>query len=101
MKLFRLPKRDLGRFEEDTLLLKIIRAVLILLLFGAVCYGVWLNSQKQEALRRKSAPSYFDKSGSLMEDQQKIAAGYREKSGGQPCSAIAGDLSRSLPRKTA
>jgi hypothetical protein len=65
MKLFRLPKRDPGRFAEDPPLLKALRCILLVLLFGGVVFGVWLNSQKQAALREKSAPARMDRLGSL------------------------------------
>ncbi|MDR2488084.1 MAG: hypothetical protein LBD42_01050 [Desulfovibrio sp.] len=72
MKLFRLPKRDPGRFAEDTPLLKIVRYILIILLFGGVGLGVWLNGQKRAALRAKPVPELIDKRGSLPECPRNI-----------------------------
>ena len=79
MRLFRLPKRDPGRFEQDPPWLKILRYILLVLLFGAVGFGVWLNAQRQAAMLTKSAPSVIDKTGSLSDEQQKQLATYTEK----------------------
>lgn len=79
MRLFRLPKRDPGRFEEDPPWLKLLRYVLLVLLFGAVGFGFWLNAQRQAAMLTKPAPPVIDKTGSLPGEQQKQLATYTEK----------------------
>ena len=79
MRLFRLPKRDPGRFEQDPPWLRIVRYVLLVLLFGAVGFGFWLNAQRQAAMLTKPAPAAIDKTGSLSDEQQKQLAAYAEK----------------------
>lgn len=79
MKLFRLPKRDLSRFEEDTPFLKIARYLLIALLFCGVALGFWLNAQRQTAMRAKHLPQKIDRTGSLSNDQQKLLSDYTQK----------------------
>lgn len=79
MRLFRLPKRDPGRFEQDPPWLRIVRYLLLVLLFGAVGFGFWLNAQRQAAMLAKPAPPVIDKTGSLSDEQQKQLATYTEK----------------------
>ena len=79
MKLFRLPKRDPGRFEEDSTPLKIARSLLIVLLFCGVGLGFWLSSQRQSALLTKPAPQLMDATGSLSGEQRKALTDYAEK----------------------
>ena len=79
MKLFRLPKRDPGRFEHDPPWLKIVRYILIVLLFGAVGFGFWLNAQRQAAMLTKPVPPVIDKTGSLSDEHQKQLATYAKK----------------------
>ena len=79
MRLFRLPKRDPGRFEQDPPWLRILRYVLLVLLFGAVGFGFWLNAQRQAAMLTKPAPAAIDKTGSLSDEQRKQLAAYAEK----------------------
>lgn len=79
MRLFRLPKREPGRFEQDPLWLRIARYILILLLFSAVGFGFWLNAQRQAAMLTKPLPQVIDKTGSLSDEQQKQLTAYTEK----------------------
>ena len=79
MRLFRLPRRDPGRFEQDPPWMRILRYILIILLFGAVGFGFWLNAQKQAAMLTKPAPPVIDKTGSLSDEQQKQLVTYTEK----------------------
>lgn len=79
MRLFRFPKRDPKRFEEDTPLMKVLRFILIVLLFGAVILGVWLTGQRQAAIRTKSDLQRIDTTSSLTEEQRKLLAAYSEK----------------------
>ncbi len=79
MKLFRFPKRDLERFEEDSLFLRITRFLLLILLFGGVVLGFWLNAQRQASLRTGPSPQQIDRTGSLSHDQQKQLADYAQK----------------------
>ena len=79
MRLFRLPKRDPGRFEQDPPWLRILRYVLIVLLFGAVGFGFWLNAQRRAAMLTRPAPPIVDRTGSLSDEQQKQLAAYTEK----------------------
>ena len=79
MKLFRFPKRDPGRFEDDTPGLKIARHILLVLLFCGVALGFWLNSQRHAAMFVKPAPRILDTSGSLTDEERKVLAAYSEK----------------------
>ena len=79
MKLFRFPKRDPKRFEEDTPVLKVVRLIILVLLFGAVVLGVWLSGQRQAAMRMKSDLQRIDETGFLTEEQKKLLASYSEK----------------------
>lgn len=79
MRLFRLPKRDPGRFEQDPPWMRILRYILLVLLFGAVGFGFWLNAQRQAAMLTKPAPPVIDKTGSLSDEQQKQLTIYTEK----------------------
>lgn len=79
MLFFRLPKRDPGRFEEDTAFLKFARSILLVLLFCGVGAGFWLNSQRQTAMLTKPGSRVVDATGSLTEEQKKLLDEYAEK----------------------
>jgi len=46
MKIFRLPQRNRKLLDEETPLQRFFRLLLILLLFGAVVCGLWLNNER-------------------------------------------------------
>ena len=79
MRLFRLPGRETGRFEEDTPRMKIARHLLIILLFSGVALGLWFKSQRRAAMTAQQAPQVMDATGSLSGEQQKLLAEYAKK----------------------
>ena len=79
MKLFRFPKRDPGRFEDDTPSLKLARHILLVLLFCGVVFGFWLNSQRHAPVPVKNFPQITDTTGSLSDEQRKSLTAYSEK----------------------
>lgn len=79
MKLFRFPKRDPKRFEEETLLMQIVRYIIIIALFAGVALGIWMNSQRQAALLNKSPGVRSDATGNLSDEQRGTLHAYAEK----------------------
>lgn len=55
MRLFKFPKRNPGQYNEDGPMLRIVRIIIIALLFCVVLYGFWLNSERQ--MQRVQAPN--------------------------------------------
>lgn len=78
MSVFRLPKRDPRRLEKETPTQRLFRYLLIALLFCAVIWAFWLNSQRQmERLHKRSAPP-IDATGMLTDEQQQGLAAHAE-----------------------
>ena len=47
MKLFRFPKRNRRYANEESALQRFFRFILLVLLFGGVALGFWLNNQRR------------------------------------------------------
>ena len=57
MRRFRFPKRNSKYFDRETPLQRILRFLIIIVLFGAVVYGFWLNNERRTEMLRPSAPT--------------------------------------------
>lgn len=56
MKRFRFPRRNRKYLDEETPLQRLCRVLLILLLFGAVVLGFWLNNKRRMEMLKKTVP---------------------------------------------
>ena len=56
LKLFRFRRPNSKYLDEETPLMLIIRVLIILLLFGAVFFGFWLNNERRMDMLNKPQP---------------------------------------------
>jgi len=47
MKIFHLPQPNRKLQDEETLLQRLFRVLVVLLLFGGVVFGFWLNNERR------------------------------------------------------
>ena len=57
MRVFRIPKRDPRYFTGETPFQRVLRFLVIVLLFGVAVYGFWLNNERRTAMLRPPAPA--------------------------------------------
>ena len=67
MRRFRFPKRNPRYFDGETPLQRVLRFLIIIVLFGAVVYGFWLNNERRTELLRPSPPARLSGAACLPE----------------------------------
>ena len=68
MRIFRLPRPNRKLLDEETPLQRLFRLLVILLLFGCVVFGFWLNNERRmdrmEMLKKSQSVHNFQRDGS-------------------------------------
>ena len=76
MRLFkRLRQKSRHQYEEGPWQ-RFFRIVIIVLMFCAVLWGFWMNSERQLNKIRRSSPNRIDSTNTLTEAQLQALAGY-------------------------
>ena len=78
MRLFRHFRRKSRHEYEEGPWQRFFRIVIIVLMFGAVLLGFWMNSERQLNKIRRLSPNRIDSTNTLRKEQLQVPAGYSE-----------------------
>jgi hypothetical protein len=74
MRLFRLPKHKAGAMAGETGLMRLLRYLIILLLFAGVAWGFWTHSRRLQEMTKKNPGRRAGATESFAGDRPRLPA---------------------------
>jgi hypothetical protein len=74
MRLFRLPKHKPGAMAGETRLMRLLRCLIILLLFVGVAWGFWMHGRRLQEMTKKNLGRRVDAAETFAGDRPRLLA---------------------------
>ena len=74
MRFFRLPKHKPGAMAGETRMMRLLRCLIILLLFAGVAWGFWTHGRRLQEMTKKNMGRRVNAAQTLAGDRPRLPA---------------------------